>query len=152
MKLLVLGTDLLLDDTDNEIAAVRFRILDAATIEKFLGDVVLITFLQDHWTPTAVSGCRLQITRDGDILTIARKIGTNTLASAAGLDLISALKTYVISPSVGRDGDWPAILGGLKVGHCDLDKIPTKVLPRGTALLTRGDEASAPLTSADCRP
>ena len=152
MKLLILGTDLELDRTDRENATVHFKIIDAEAVGRFLNDTALISFLHDPWIRSDASGCRLNITHDGDSLTIARKIGTNTLPSAACLDLISSLKTYVISPNVEPSDNWLEILQGLGIRDYDLKKITPQELPRGTALRSRDDEAFAPSAGLGGRP
>lgn len=132
---LQLGHDIKLEETDKDTASVSFKILDASSVDRFLNNEALMSFLKDPWTGDESAGCRLTIVKEGDRLTIGRQMNPRTLRDAACADLVASLQTYIVHPEETRIGEWPDITGGLRVFH-DVD---FKTLTRGVAFDVRGD-------------
>ena len=136
--MLVLGVDIALNKMDANTASVDFHVLDKKAVQQFLEDTDMINFLTREYSPET-GGCRLNITLSDETLTIARRLGPQTIVPMACSNLLSVLATYIIP--AGREvgilgySDWADMAGGL--AKMTPEAIVTLAQPRGTELLGR---------------
>ena len=96
MRFLKLGQDMTFYSATPDRVMVHFKIKDMEAVEQFLKDEDLIKFLNDPQTDDENSGCRLTVSRHGEIVTFQRQFETYTIKEEACADLLASLKTYVI--------------------------------------------------------
>ena len=157
MRFLKLGQDMTFYSATPDRVMVHFKIKDMEAVEQFLKDEDLIKFLNDPQTDDENSGCRLTVSRHGEIVTFQRQFETYTIKEEACADLLASLKTYVIP--AGSDGDtssdasmqWCLLTDKIKKDvPFSPSKIPMKRHARGTALVARetGEESGITYVSS----